>query len=68
MKYFNYEKVARDAGIPREALVKIRQIFRKEYPRDEMLYELHVLRACMAVRDGLVTIDEVLATPVVRSA
>ena len=33
---------------------------RREFPRDDMMHELHALRACMAVRDGLVAVDELL--------
>jgi hypothetical protein len=33
---------------------------RKEFPTDGMLYELHLLRACMAIRDGYVTLENAL--------
>ena len=63
MRYFDYEPVARAARIPPARLDEVRQSAREEFPHDDMLYELHVLRACMAVRDGLVTLEEILRRP-----
>ena len=61
MKYFDYESVARQAGIQADKLASLREILRAEFPRDDMLFELHVLRACMAVRDGLIAEDDLLS-------
>lgn len=36
-------------------------MMRREFPADEMMCELHVLRACMAIRDGLASLEDVLA-------
>jgi hypothetical protein len=60
MRYFDYEKVAREAKIPADKLEKLRKVIRAEFPRDEMMYELHLLRACMAIRDGMVSIEEAI--------
>ncbi|HEY5595447.1 MAG TPA: hypothetical protein VIL61_09905 [Nitrospiria bacterium] len=60
MRYFDYEKAAREAKIPAEKLAELRRIVREEFPRDEMMYELHLLRACMAIRQGLLTIEEAI--------
>ncbi len=60
MRYFDYELAAREAGISDDLLEAIKRNMRCEFPDDEMLWELHVLRACNVVRDGLVTLDEVL--------
>jgi len=27
-----------------------------------MMYEIHVLRACMAIRDGLITLEDALSS------
>ena len=58
MRYFDYEKVAHEAHIPPDKLTTLCQIVRKEFPRDDMLYELHVLRACMAIKAGVLTIAD----------
>ena len=60
MEYFDYESVANEASIPPEKLEAIAAMIRKEFPADAMLFELHVLRACMAIRDGYVTLEDVL--------
>jgi hypothetical protein len=64
MQYFDYESVAREAGIPQARLAELCALIRREFPFDDMLYELHVLRACMAVRDGTVRLDDILRTEI----
>lgn len=67
MRYFDYKQVAREAHIPDPKLAEICDLVRREFPKDEMMYELHVLRVCAAVRDGYVRLEDVLtvdpATP-----
>ena len=58
---FDYESVAREAGVSENELKGLMSAVRREFPRDDMMFELHVLRACMAVRDGRVTVAEALA-------
>jgi hypothetical protein len=60
VQYFDYEKMAREAHIPTDKLDELRRITRQDFPRDEMMFELHLLRACMAIRDGVLTLDEAL--------
>ena len=60
MKYFDYERVAQEASIPASKLADICGIFRLDYPHDDMLFELHVLRACMAIRDGHASLEDFL--------
>lgn len=60
MRYFEYEDMAREAKIPSDRLARLCELLRREFPHDDMMYELHLLRACMAVRDGHVTIDDLL--------
>jgi hypothetical protein len=60
MDYFDYESVAREAGISADQVAQIVAIMKGEFPHDPMMCELHVLRACMAIRDGRVTADQVL--------
>jgi hypothetical protein len=60
MRYFDYESVAEEAGIPREKLDLICEMLRREYPDDEVAYELHVLRACNSVNDGRSTVEQLL--------
>ena len=61
MTYFDYEEVAREAHIPARKLEELRRLIKREFPRDEMMYELHLLRACMAIRNGVVTLQQALS-------
>lgn len=64
MRYFDYEKVAHEANIPPDKLAELCKMVREDFPQDDMLYELHVLRACMAIKEGVVTIaDAIQAEP-----
>ncbi|MBI3583798.1 MAG: hypothetical protein HY096_07605 [Nitrospinae bacterium] len=45
IEYFDYEKVARDMNLPDSILKKIEKEVKTEFPKDKMMYELHVLRA-----------------------
>jgi hypothetical protein len=61
MRWFNYKKVAREAGVPPGKLAELCKSIRVEFPTDDMMFELHVLRACMAVRDGYAKIEEIVS-------
>lgn len=60
MKYFDYKKVAKEAHIPDKKLEELKRIVREDFPHDDMLYELHLLRACRAIQEGVVTIDDAI--------
>ena len=60
MTYFNFQKTAEQANIPKDKLESLCRVIRVEFPRDDMMYELHVLRACMAIQQGYLTIDEAI--------
>jgi phosphopantetheinyl transferase len=67
MHYFDYEKTAREARIPPDKLDELRQVVRQDFPRDDLMYELHLLRACMAIREGLLTLEKAMERePVTR--
>lgn len=44
IEYFDYQKVARDMKVPAPILKKIKEEVKVEFPKDKMMYELHVLR------------------------
>lgn len=60
MKYFDYESVGREARIPPGKMRRLVKLIAEEFPNDPLMRELHVLRACMAVRDGHLHIEDVL--------
>ena len=45
IKYFDYQEVAREMKMPASILKKIEKEVKVEFPKDKMMYELHVLRA-----------------------
>jgi hypothetical protein len=64
--YFDYEEAAREARIPAQELEELRHLIKREFPRDEMMYELHLLRACMTIKNGVLTIEQAL-TPSIEN-
>jgi len=45
IEYFDYQKVAKEMKVPDTILRKIEREVKAEFPKDKMMYELHVLRA-----------------------
>jgi hypothetical protein len=60
MRYFDYARAAREAYLSPEQLKALCHLIRKEFPTDDMLYELYLLRVCMAIKQGALTIDDAL--------
>lgn len=60
MRYYDYERIAREAGISAEDLERLCRLIRQDFPHDDMLYELHVMRACKIVRDGPYTMEQIV--------
>lgn len=60
MRYFDYEKIAQEANISKNQLDELNKIVREEFPIDDMMFELHLMRVCMAIRDRHISLDEVL--------
>ena len=68
MQYFDYKQTAREAKVSGESLVALERIVRRDFPHDDMMFELHVLRACMAVRDGAAKLEDVLRPDTAQKA
>lgn len=60
LHYFDYRTAAAEARIPARDLRAVERLVRQEFPKDRMMFELHVLRACHAVRDGHLKLRDVL--------
>jgi len=60
MRYFDYQAIARQAGIPADKLARLAKSFAEEEPNDPMLAELHTMRACMAIEEKHLTIEGAL--------
>jgi hypothetical protein len=57
---FDYSTAAKRVGISPEDLDRLAATFRAEFPSDEMMVELHILRAVLSVERGDATLEEVL--------
>ncbi|MEK7794110.1 MAG: hypothetical protein AAB353_06255 [Candidatus Hydrogenedentota bacterium] len=59
MDYFDYESAAQEAGVPNGVLREWELGFQREYPGDDMMVELRLLRACAAAKGGVDQLDRV---------
>jgi hypothetical protein len=55
---FNYEAIAKRINLPEDRLSEIGKIIRKDFPRDEMMFELHMLRVLMALERKDLTLED----------
>ena len=60
MHYFDYQKLATEAKISKNKLDELGKAIRQEFPKDDMMYELHLMRVCMSIRDGHLNVDEAI--------
>ena len=56
--YFDYATVAKQAGITADQLRVLAEAAASDYPGDQNLAELRLLRTCKAVKDGRLTAVE----------
>lgn len=68
LHHFDYEAAAREAGINDVQLRAIERLFRADYPSDDMLFELHVLRVCRTVQNNPDILPEILREAEERGA
>lgn len=59
MDYFDYEAVGRQAKIPPK-MQELRSLVQCEFPNDPLMCELHLLRVCMAIRNGDIDLEDAL--------
>ena len=57
---FDYVAAARRAGIPQDKLDRLCALVRSEFSHDEMMAELHILRAILSVERGDASLEEIL--------
>ena len=49
---FDIERAFRESGLTKDEIERIKRYCREEFNDDEMLYELHVIRAINAFKKG----------------
>ncbi len=59
-EYFDYISVAKKCNLSEDTLKKLEDIERKEFPRDQMMFELHMLRMIRSIYKGFVKPEEIL--------
>ncbi|MBL8874786.1 MAG: hypothetical protein JNM86_03205 [Phycisphaerae bacterium] len=59
--YFNYPSVATQAGISESDLSAIETRVRQDFPNDQMMFELRMLRTCRAIQSGTATVTDALS-------
>jgi len=60
---FNYEAIAKRINLPEERVSEIGKIIRKDFPRDEMMFELHMLRVLMALERKDLALEDLFKEP-----
>ena len=63
---FDYLSAARRAGIPPEKLDQLCALFQTEFPADDMMAELHILRAILSGERGDVALKDILRQQAAR--
>ncbi len=58
--FFDFSDAAKRVGLSRERVEQLVGRFQAEFPGDEMMVELHTLRAILSIERGEVTLDEIL--------
>lgn len=60
VEYFDYIAVAKRCKISDEILKKLEDLERQEFPRDQMMFELHMLRMLREIEQGFLKPEEIL--------
>ena len=61
---FDYQTAAARAGISGSKLDRLVALIRAEFPDEETMAELHVLRAILAIEQGAANLEEILGQEV----
>jgi len=61
--YFDYHAVARECRLGPEQMEALEAVERAEFPEDQMMFELHMLRILEQIRAGRTKLEDVLPTP-----
>ena len=63
---FDYLNAAQRIGLTNGQLNQLCNQVKSEFPNDAMMFELHVLRAIMAIESGRATLNQILQEPEVH--
>jgi hypothetical protein len=54
---YDIEQAFKESGLTKKQIEKIKQEVRNDFPDDEMMYELHVIRVLNAIKKGYWSVD-----------
>lgn len=60
--HFDYVAIARECHLTPDQLAALEAIERREFPDDQMMFELHMLRLLNQIRAGRLKLVDVLPT------
>lgn len=58
--YFDYHAVARECRLTRDQVEALEAVERGEFPEDQMMFELHMLRMLEQIRAGRIKLEDIL--------
>ncbi len=60
--YFDYLSAARQCNLTPDQVAALETLERQEFPQDQMMFELHMLRLIEQIRIGRLKLEDVLPT------
>ena len=60
-EYFDYLALARECRFTPEQVAALEAVERREFPDDQMMFELHVLRVIEQIRAARLKLEDVLS-------
>ena len=61
---FDITHLKQTCDLPPAVLDQIERAIKADYPDDDMLFELHLVRVLQALKQGRITLEQILAEPV----
>lgn len=58
MEIFDLERVKKESGLSPNELAPLEERIKAEFEGDEMMFELHLIRALKAIKEGWVSLRE----------
>jgi len=58
MEIFDLEKIKKESGLSTSEFTQLEEEIRREFEDDEMMFELHLIRAIRAIKEGWVVLEE----------
>ncbi len=58
MEIFDLEKIKKESGLSTAEFTQLEEEIRREFEDDEMMFELHLIRAIRAIKEGWVVLKK----------